>query len=29
MLIGEAVLIVMTVAVVAYLTYVMVYPARF
>ncbi|PSP80775.1 K+transporting ATPase subunit F [Halobacteriales archaeon QS_4_69_225] len=29
MLIGEAVLIVLTVAVVAYLTYVMVYPTRF
>jgi K+-transporting ATPase ATPase F chain len=29
MLIGEAVLIVATVAVVAYLTYVMVYPTRF
>ena len=29
MLIGEAVLTVVTVAVVAYLTYVMVYPTRF
>ena len=29
MLIGEAVLTVLTVAVVAYLTYVMVYPTRF